>query len=173
MKREYADNVSGGTYGGFGPAQPGMAANGKAKMIGFQEEPDAGMDELLAALGYKVRSSDMADVAQKLEQLEMAIGSSAVQDDALLTHLASDTVHYNPSDLSNWLDNILSDLSMPVASFPPAIHSNSGALNLPPAPMSVNSSSAFFDPADNLAATASSTRTSVDFFCPAGSGTFP
>jgi hypothetical protein len=37
---------------------------------GEQEE----VDELLAALGYKVRSSDMADVAQKLEQLEMAMG---------------------------------------------------------------------------------------------------
>jgi hypothetical protein len=34
-----------------------------------QEEEE--VDELLAALGYKVRSSDMADVAQKLEQLEM------------------------------------------------------------------------------------------------------
>ncbi|PWZ25408.1 DELLA protein SLR1 [Zea mays] len=39
---------------------------------GEQEE----VDELLAALGYKVRSSDMADVAQKLEQLEMAMGRS-------------------------------------------------------------------------------------------------
>lgn len=35
------------------------------------------MDELLAALGYKVRlSSDMADVAEKLEQLHMVMGSS-------------------------------------------------------------------------------------------------
>ncbi|BAT96610.1 hypothetical protein VIGAN_08357700 [Vigna angularis var. angularis] len=47
------------------------------------------MDELLAALGYKVRASDMADVAQKLEQLEMVMGSA--QEDGI-SHLASDTV---------------------------------------------------------------------------------
>ncbi|BAT95204.1 hypothetical protein VIGAN_08188200 [Vigna angularis var. angularis] len=45
------------------------------------------MDELLAALGYKVRASDMADVAQK--QLEMVMGSA--QEDGI-SHLASDTV---------------------------------------------------------------------------------
>ncbi|CAI0451492.1 unnamed protein product [Linum tenue] len=65
------------------------------------------MDELLAVLGYKVRSSDMADVAQKLEQLEMAMGTA--QDDGI-SHLACDTIHYNPSDLSGWVDSMLSVL---------------------------------------------------------------
>ena len=37
--------------------------------------------------------SDMADVAQKIEQLEGVLGN----DDGL-SQLASDSVHYNPSD---------------------------------------------------------------------------
>jgi hypothetical protein len=39
---------------------------------------DREVDELLAALGYKVCSSDMASVAQKLEQLEMAMEMGGV-----------------------------------------------------------------------------------------------
>lgn len=67
--------------------------------------PDSGgMDELLEGLGYKVRSTDMADVAQKLEQLEMVMG-----DDGLMQ--LSDTVHYNPSDLSGWVHSMLSELN--------------------------------------------------------------
>jgi DELLA protein len=41
-------------------------------------EEDEEVDELLAALWYKVHSSDMADLAQKLEQLEMAMGMGGV-----------------------------------------------------------------------------------------------
>jgi hypothetical protein len=40
-------------------------------------EEDEEVDELLAALGHKVHSSDMGDLAQKLEQLEMAMGMAA------------------------------------------------------------------------------------------------
>ncbi|RXH88503.1 hypothetical protein DVH24_000102 [Malus domestica] len=57
------------------------------------------MDELLAVLGYKVWSDDMADVAEKLEQLEMVMGSA--QEDGISQ--LSDTVHYNPPDLSGWV----------------------------------------------------------------------
>ncbi|KAK7277059.1 hypothetical protein RIF29_18208 [Crotalaria pallida] len=32
-----------------------------------------GLDELLVVVGYKIRSSDMADVAHKIEQLEEAM----------------------------------------------------------------------------------------------------
>ncbi|MCI93921.1 DELLA protein GAI1-like, partial [Trifolium medium] len=49
-----------------------------ATMSGNSEicwEDDGGMDELLAVVGYKVKSSDMAQVAQKLEQLEQAMGN--------------------------------------------------------------------------------------------------
>lgn len=66
-----------------------------------------GMDELLSVLGYKVKSSDMADVAQKIEQLESAMGT--VQEDGI-SHLSCDTVHYNPSDISGWLENMLTEI---------------------------------------------------------------
>ncbi|KAK0581958.1 hypothetical protein LWI29_019927 [Acer saccharum] len=62
-----------------------------------QDGGDDGMDELLAVLGYKVKSSDMVDVAHKLEQLDMVMGSA--QEDGI-SHLG-DIVHYNPSDLSD------------------------------------------------------------------------
>ncbi|KAG7635537.1 DELLA protein RGA [Arabidopsis thaliana] len=85
----------------------------KDKMMMVKKEEDGGGnmdDELLAVLGYKVRSSEMAEVALKLEQLETMM--SNVQEDGL-SHLATDTVHYNPSELYSWLDNMLSELNPP------------------------------------------------------------
>ncbi|XP_051127060.1 DELLA protein GAI-like [Andrographis paniculata] len=73
-------------------------------------EVDSGMDELFAVLGYKMKSSDMAEVAEKLEQLEMAMGMAS-DDGAGESVLAADTVHYNPSDLSGWVESMLSELS--------------------------------------------------------------
>lgn len=81
-------------------------SNSKAK-IWEEEQESGGMDELLAVLGYKVRSSDMADVADKLEQLEMVMGSA--QDDGISQ--LSDTVHYNPSDLFGWVQSMISELN--------------------------------------------------------------
>ncbi|KAL3631400.1 DELLA protein gai1 [Castilleja foliolosa] len=75
----------------------------KAKMWPCEATAD---DELFAVLGYKVKSSDMAVVAQKIEQLEEVMGSA--QQDGRLSHLASETVHYNPSDLSSWLESMIS-----------------------------------------------------------------
>ncbi|KAM0983425.1 hypothetical protein ACFX13_011148 [Malus domestica] len=90
---------------------------GKAKMWEDESQRmDGGMDELLAVLGYKVRSSDMADVAQKLEQLEEFMGCA--QEDGL-SQLASDTVHYNPSDLSTWLETMISEINVPPPNFDP------------------------------------------------------
>ncbi|KAF6166545.1 hypothetical protein GIB67_005407, partial [Kingdonia uniflora] len=48
------------------------------------EQADADVDELLAVLGYKVRSSDMAEVAQKLEQLEMVMANAQAQQDGIM-----------------------------------------------------------------------------------------
>ncbi|WCJ25229.1 GRAS family transcription factor family protein [Euphorbia peplus] len=74
----------------------------------WEEDQDSGgMDELLAVLGYKVRSSDMADVAHKFEQLEMVMGTAEGDGISLL----SDIVHYNPSDLSGWAQNLLSEFN--------------------------------------------------------------
>ncbi|XP_059655375.1 DELLA protein GAI1-like [Cornus florida] len=98
---------------GGGSCSNSMAADGKAKMWGETEQDD----ELLAVLGYKVKSSDMAVVAQKLEQLEEAMGNTSEQDE-LLSHLALDTVHYNPSDLSSWLESMISELNpLPLPNF--------------------------------------------------------
>ncbi|EXC20644.1 hypothetical protein L484_027201 [Morus notabilis] len=117
MKRDHQDSSAG--YGGASnttigaPTMKGQGecsefTNGKAKMWTQEEEQEAGgMDELLAVLGYKVRSSDMAEVAQKLEQLEMVLGSA--QEDGISQ--LSDTVHYNPSDLSGWVQSMLSELN--------------------------------------------------------------
>lgn len=78
----------------------------EAHSMGKKLEDD-NMDEFLSALGYKVRSSDMADVAQKLEQLEVVLSS----DDVLVSNALNDTVHYNPSDLSSWAETMLSELN--------------------------------------------------------------
>lgn len=111
------------------------------------------VDELLAALGYKVRASDMADVAQKLEQLEMAMGMGGpAPDDGFATHLATDTVHYNPTDLSSWVESMLSELNAPPPPLPPAppqlnastsstVTGGGGYFDLPP---SVDSSSSTY-----------------------------
>ncbi|XP_048140459.1 DELLA protein GAI-like isoform X1 [Rhodamnia argentea] len=123
MKRDHGDTCN-GAYGGGGSGAPkgeslssSIPASGKAKMVMWGEDGQdpcggggGGMDELLAALGYKVRSSDMADVAQKLEQLEMVMGTA--QEDGI-SHLSYDTVHYNPSDLSSWVQSMLSELNPP------------------------------------------------------------
>ncbi|KAJ7960098.1 DELLA protein GAI [Quillaja saponaria] len=111
MKRDHQESCGGSGYSGssgsVGNGECSSMSTGKAKM--WDDEQDAGgMDELLAVLGYKVRSSDMADVAQKLEQLDMFMGTA--REDGI-SHLASDTVHYNPSDLSGWVQSMLSELN--------------------------------------------------------------
>jgi DELLA protein len=98
MKRDHPSNQL--FPGGSRPDDP----NGKSKIW----EQDAGDDELLALLGYKVRSSDMADVAQKIQHLEQVMVHA--QEDGV-SQLASETVHYNPSDLSSWLESMITDLN--------------------------------------------------------------
>nr|AZL47126.1 DNA binding transcription factor protein [Panax ginseng] len=118
MKRDYPQpnhisfsDCGGGTSGSSSVNHSGVYSNGKSKMW-EETEQDAGVDELLALLGYKVRSSDMAEVAQKLEHLEEVMGQA--QEDGL-SHLACDTVHYNPSDLSSWLESMITELNPPLA----------------------------------------------------------
>ncbi|CAH8384238.1 unnamed protein product [Eruca vesicaria subsp. sativa] len=94
------------------------SSSSKDKMMMVKEEDDG--DELLAMLGYKVKSSEMAEVALKLEQLETMMGN--VQEDGLLSNLATDTVHYNPSELYSWLDNMLTEFNPPPP--PPEINSS-------------------------------------------------
>ncbi|XP_047341630.1 DELLA protein GAI1-like [Impatiens glandulifera] len=138
MKPEHPQDpfCAGGSGGGGGsgsgsspssdanpPIQP-PAVHGKSKMW---PEEDAGVDELLAMSGYKVKCSDMAVVAQKIEQLEQVIGQN--QEDGLVSHLSSEAIHYNPSDLSSWLETMISEIN-PLPDFSPST-SNSSIL-LPP-----------------------------------------
>lgn len=153
MKREHPnlhprlDPTSGGTSSSTGYSSMAAANNNsnscKAKMWEDEAQANGGMDELLAVLGYKVRSSDMAEVAQKLEQLEEVM--CHVQEDGL-SHLASETVHYNPSDLSTWLGSMLSELNP---------NPNFDSVVVPSQPSSLDDS--FFAPPE------SSIVTSIDF----------
>ncbi|KAF5737823.1 hypothetical protein HS088_TW13G00714 [Tripterygium wilfordii] len=105
MKRDHPDPDPDPDPDSYGSTSYGSCVKGKM----WEEDQDAGaVDELLAVLGYKVRSSDMADVAQNLERLEMVMGSA--QEDGI-SHLASDTIHYNPSDLCGWVQTMLSELN--------------------------------------------------------------
>ncbi|XP_038902950.1 DELLA protein 1-like [Benincasa hispida] len=101
MKRDHTHQSS----------NPAAAASGNPKTWPVKEEEDDDKD--LAALGYNVRSSDMADVALKLEQLEMVMGLS--EEDGI-SHLSSNTVHYNPSDVSSWVQSMLAELNTPLQS---------------------------------------------------------
>ncbi|XP_047327064.1 DELLA protein GAI-like [Impatiens glandulifera] len=71
------------------------------------------IDGMLAGTGYKVRSSELRHVAQRLEYLETAMVNAPSSE---LSHIADDTVIYNPSDLGSWVDSLLSELpqSVPV-----------------------------------------------------------
>ncbi|GMH01937.1 hypothetical protein Nepgr_003776 [Nepenthes gracilis] len=101
MKREHQE--SGRKY----PLTGGEGCSSKGKMRD-EGRGDGSMDEELAVLGYQVKSSDMADVAEKLVQLDMAMGT--VQEDGI-SHLSCDTIHYNPSDISCWLESMLYELN--------------------------------------------------------------
>ncbi|KAG9129151.1 hypothetical protein Leryth_006417 [Lithospermum erythrorhizon] len=81
----------------------------KGNMWIEDSRPDADMDELLAVLGYKVKSSDMVDVARNLEKLDILMCNNNTPEDDI-SHLSNDTVHYNPSDLSGWVNSMLVEL---------------------------------------------------------------
>ncbi|KAK4790362.1 hypothetical protein SAY86_017666 [Trapa natans] len=89
----------------MGPSSTSHAGTGKL-IPPFP--PQTQLDGLLAGAGYKVRSSDLHHVAQRLESLESAMVSSPSH---VVSHLASDTVHYNPADLVSWVDSLLSELT--------------------------------------------------------------
>ncbi|KAM7512759.1 hypothetical protein LguiB_011634 [Lonicera macranthoides] len=71
--------------------------------------PDHHLDCHLAGAGNRVRSSDLRQVAHPLEHVETAMCNSPIN------HLVvNDAVHYNPSDLSSWIDSVLSELDQPL-----------------------------------------------------------
>ncbi|KAK3028065.1 hypothetical protein RJ639_039356 [Escallonia herrerae] len=72
-------------------------------------KPADPIDGLLAGAGYRVRSSELRQVAQRLERLETVMINAPTE----VSHLANDAVHYNPSDLASWVDSLLSELHQP------------------------------------------------------------
>lgn len=106
-KRSHRESSSGAAYSGVGRGRECSSMSSDNAKVWDEQKDAGGMDELLEVLGYKVKSSEMADVAEKLEQLEMVMGAAP--------HLSSDTIHYNPSDLSGWVQSMLSELNTPVA----------------------------------------------------------
>ncbi|KAL7601424.1 hypothetical protein Lser_V15G24057 [Lactuca serriola] len=71
-------------------------------------QPPDQMDHLLAGAGYKVRSNDLHQVAERLEHLETVMVKSSPVGISELVH---DAVHYNPSDLASWVDSLLTELN--------------------------------------------------------------
>ncbi|XP_030552860.2 DELLA protein DWARF8-like [Rhodamnia argentea] len=92
--------------GPFDFAAAAAAASSSSSSSGSAPKHPPDLDGLLAGAGYKVRSSELHHVAQRLERLETAMVNSASH----IPHLASDAVHYNPSDLASWVDSMLSEL---------------------------------------------------------------
>ncbi|RWV85426.1 hypothetical protein GW17_00052786 [Ensete ventricosum] len=63
------------------------------------------IDSLLQGAGYRVCSTDLRHVAIGLEQLESAmVGDQCVAS-------SGEAIHYNPSDLTAWVDSMLSELA--------------------------------------------------------------
>lgn len=96
---------------------PNSAGSTSGSSSSSLPKPPNEIDGLLAGAGYKVRSSDLRHVAQRLERLEtvMSVNSPTVD----ISQLASDAVHYNPSDIGSWVDSLLSEFS-----FPPSLSSD-------------------------------------------------
>ncbi|XP_051145093.1 DELLA protein GAI1-like [Andrographis paniculata] len=107
MKREHMNQEN------FSSSGSCSSSAGKGKMWTYEADDTGGVDKNFAVLGYNVKSADMVEVAQKIEQLQEVM--DAVQQDGL-SQLVSDTVHYNPSDLSSWLESMITGLN-PVPEF--------------------------------------------------------
>ncbi|KAF5482107.1 hypothetical protein F2P56_002699 [Juglans regia] len=88
------------------------AASSAGSSVSSTTKPSE-IDGLLAGAGYRVRSSDLRHVAQRLERLDAAMVNSPAE----VSQLASDAVHYNPSDIASWVDSLLSELNQ-TASLP-------------------------------------------------------
>ncbi|KAI8011692.1 DELLA protein SLR1 [Camellia lanceoleosa] len=94
----------------MGPYDASMSSSGRNSSSSSAGEAPDQIDGLLAGAGYRVRSSELRHVAQRLERLENVM----VNAPAEVSQLANDAVHYNPSDLGSWDDSLLSEFNQPV-----------------------------------------------------------
>lgn len=83
------------------------------KDLGGEQHHD--VDTLLANAGYSVKASDLAHVAQRLEQLESVLCAA---QEAGISHLSSEAIHYNPSDLAGWIECMIGELAPSVVNNP-------------------------------------------------------
>ncbi|KAF5741963.1 DELLA protein SLR1-like [Tripterygium wilfordii] len=87
------------------PYGTSTSAGSSSSSSSTTKPPD--IDGLLAGAGYKVRSMELRQVAQRMERLETAMVNSPAE----LSLLASEAVLYNPSDLASWVDSLLSEFN--------------------------------------------------------------
>ncbi|KAD7116605.1 hypothetical protein R6Q59_006669 [Mikania micrantha] len=137
---------------GAATSSAAAGADVTAKGKNMWDEEDAGVDELLAMFGYKVKSSDMVDVAQKIEHLEGVFGN----DDGL-SQIASDSVHYNPSDLNSWLESMICELNPATEPF---VIDDSFAGALPDSDLQAIAGNAIYPPTKKLKPNSSSCSSS-------------
>lgn len=88
------------------------SCKGKEVVLKDTSKQGVGVDMELASMGYSVKSSELEQVAHRLEQLEMMMCNG--QEDGIISHLSSEAVHYNPSDLGGWIESMLSELHVPI-----------------------------------------------------------
>ncbi|KAL5729476.1 Protein SLENDER RICE1-LIKE 1 [Ranunculus cassubicifolius] len=86
--------------------QSGVCSSSSSSSCATTGGKQSEIDGLLAGAGYKVRSSDLHQVAQRLEHLETVMGSAPDE--------FSQLVHHNPSDIGSWVDSMLSELNQPL-----------------------------------------------------------
>lgn len=98
----------------MGPYDSAISAGSSSGSSSSSSAKPHEIDGHLAGAGYKVRSSDLRQVAQRLERLETVM----VNSPADVSQLASDAVHYNPSDLASWVDSLLSEFNQPPLPLP-------------------------------------------------------
>lgn len=90
-----------------------VSSNGSSSSSsGTKPAPEMIMDGLLAGAGYKVKSAELHQVARRIERLENVI---MVNSAANISHLAHETVHYDPSDIGSWVDTLLTELNQTIS----------------------------------------------------------
>ncbi|GKC10208.1 RGA-like protein 1 [Tanacetum coccineum] len=98
----------------------GCSSSSKSNMWDDVDDQDTRVDELLAVLGYKVKSSDMADVAQKIETLWKA---SSQNDDGFNPSRFGIRFIYHHQISPTWLESLINwkidpDVSTDLQSIP-------------------------------------------------------
>ncbi|KAI3802961.1 hypothetical protein L1987_31108 [Smallanthus sonchifolius] len=90
------------------PAAGSSNSSSSACSSSTKPPPPDQMDHLLAGAGYKVRSNELNQVAERLQHLETVMVKSLPVD---ISEMVNDAVYYNPTDLASWVDSLLTELN--------------------------------------------------------------